>query len=589
MWLSDRLPEDMPAARVMIYGYESGLQGSTSFANLDDLASTLQIAICRLLRSGRKRPLVLIGHSLDLVNLVSACLFFGVPNDGMDIKSLIPMVSDQPNRFLLESLAAMNSQILMLQGKNFSRILGQARFEIFCFYETELSPTAAKGPETGKYKMIGPRRCLVTRKSATSCLPGAVSPNHAVAINRTHSDLVKFASHDSDYDAVTHVLGEIQRRCGDPSSRPNVMGNGATNGNGREPSHENHNGRDGGHGHETFMSIFLVPYTRNPDFVGRSHILGQLKSGFEHGQKFTDGTSQPIVAIYGLGGIGKTQIALAYIYWLRETHPQVSTFWVHASSAERFRQAYAFIAQECQVPGYDDPKADVLSLVKTWLRSQDRGRWLMVIDNADDIHLFSQPGNLGKWIPECPHGSVLVTTRNKAVGLRLTRSGRLIEVEKMDEGESRQLLQEKLGADDLDPDDSSSLSARLEHLPLALVQAAAFIQEMDISVKEYLRLLEKSDHDLVDLLSEGFETVGRDSETPHAVVETWILSFEHIQRQDTFSGELLSLMSLFDRQTIPQNFLSDYSKQQQAQELRGEMQLVKALGGSQGIFVYHGR
>jgi tetratricopeptide (TPR) repeat protein len=202
----------------------------------------------------------------------------------------------------------------------------------------------------------------------------------------------------------------------------------------------------------------------------------------------------------------------------------------------------------------------------------------MIIDNADDAQLFSGPGNLGKWIPECAHGSVLITTRNKVAGSRLTRGRCLIEVGTMDEGESRQLLQEKLDAENPNAHDLSALCSRLEYLPLALVQAAAFIQEMGISVNEYLRLLDKSDQQLVDLLNEEFETVGRDSETPHAVVETWILSFEQIQRQDTFAGELLSLMSVFDRQAIPKKFLSDYSERQEVQEPRGEMQLIKALG-----------
>lgn len=163
MWLSDSLPRDMPAARVMIYGYESGLQRSTSFAGLDDLAGSLQIAIYRLLRSGHGKRLVPIGHSLggllikevlirmaesasksDLINRVAGCLFFGVPNDGIDTESLIPIVNDQPNRFLLESLNSMNPQISRIQKRNFSGVLSRAEFEIFCFYETRLSPTAAK-------------------------------------------------------------------------------------------------------------------------------------------------------------------------------------------------------------------------------------------------------------------------------------------------------------------------------------------------------------------------------------------------------------------------------------------------------------
>lgn len=162
MWLADSLPRDLPSARVMVYGYKSGLQNSTSFAGLEDLASSLQIALCSLLRSGMKR-LVLIGHSLggllvkevlirmadsdydsDLVGLVFGCLFFGVPNDGMDIESLVPIVNNQPNKHLLESLDAMNPQILRLQGRNFSKVLDRANFELFCFYETRWSPTAAK-------------------------------------------------------------------------------------------------------------------------------------------------------------------------------------------------------------------------------------------------------------------------------------------------------------------------------------------------------------------------------------------------------------------------------------------------------------
>ena len=157
----------------------------------------------------------------------------------------------------------------------------------------------------------------------------------------------------------------------------------------------------------------------------------------------------------------------------------------------------------------------------------------------------------------------------------------------MDKDESYQLLCTKLEVEELDRNELSLLSSRLEYLPLALVQAAAFIVENTIPVKEYLRLLGQSDQQLVDLLSEEFETAGRDSETPRAVTETWILSFEQIQRQSGFAGELLSLMSLFDRQAIPRAFLSQYSEQQQGQKLRGELQLTKALECSRHFLSLH--
>ena len=82
---------------------------------------------------------------LKLVKATYGIVFFGVPHDGMDISSLIPMVRDGPNRFLIESISHVNSQILSIQQREFHAALGdQGDSEIFCFYETEKSPTAHK-------------------------------------------------------------------------------------------------------------------------------------------------------------------------------------------------------------------------------------------------------------------------------------------------------------------------------------------------------------------------------------------------------------------------------------------------------------
>ncbi|KAJ0165496.1 hypothetical protein CTA2_11060 [Colletotrichum tanaceti] len=276
--------------------------------------------------------------------------------------------------------------------------------------------------------------------------------------------------------------------------------------------------------------------------------------------KATSGCSQVMV---------KTQIALAYAFWLQQAHPDVSVFWVHASNAERFRQAYSSIAQECGIPGHDDPKADMLTLVKTSLEKGFRGRWLMVIDNADDTQLFFPPdslagnststnpttgtkGGLGRYIPECRHGSIIITSRNKQTASRLVRDNSVLKVGAMSESETGQLLQAML-SDEFSTEAASVLSAHLEHLPLAIAQAAAFIQENSISIAKYLQLLEESDDILVEQLSEPFEAVGRDSETPHALTATWIVSFNQIQQQDVLASEILSFACLLDRQGIPED------------------------------------
>ncbi|KAK4441964.1 hypothetical protein QBC34DRAFT_419429 [Podospora aff. communis PSN243] len=227
MWLADSLPQDLPTARVMIYGSNNRIPNSTSFAELDDLAGSFYLALVQILRSKPGNSLVVMGHSLGgllikealvrllesendaiLLSQIAGCVFFGVPNDGMAIESLIPMVGDQVNRSLLESIRHVNSQILRIQKRAFSRVLAASRISVFCLFETELSPTAIRVGE--EYKMEGPLDYLVTQPSATSCLPPNSPPDHSIAIPRTHSELVKFALHDNEYDKVIYVLSQIR-------------------------------------------------------------------------------------------------------------------------------------------------------------------------------------------------------------------------------------------------------------------------------------------------------------------------------------------------------------------------------------------
>lgn len=163
MWLADSLPQDLPTARVIVFGYNTALQNSTSFAELDDIAGWFHAAMSRIFQSGSRKPIILIGHSLGglliketlirlsesdtdaaLLRLIVGVFFFGVPNDGMKIESLIPMVCDQPNRSLIQSLRDVNLQVLGMQRRNFFKVITKFPLEIYCFYETELSPTAEK-------------------------------------------------------------------------------------------------------------------------------------------------------------------------------------------------------------------------------------------------------------------------------------------------------------------------------------------------------------------------------------------------------------------------------------------------------------
>ncbi|PCD20339.1 hypothetical protein AU210_016206 [Fusarium oxysporum f. sp. radicis-cucumerinum] len=589
MWLRDSLPYDLtredtlnPMARVMVYGYESCVANSNSFQNLEDLATSFHNSLLALAHTPTTRPIIFIAHSLGgliiketlitlsksknednlkLAKAVYGIVFFGVPHDGMDISSLIPMVENGPNRFLVESINRINSQILSIQRREFHTALGgEGDSEIICFYETEESRTAQKDKH-GNWTMRGPRACLVTKSSATRCRSWEDGPEHTCAIARTHSDMVKFSRQDHEYDKSRERLRGLARRA--------LMAQ--------------HRKRSAG-------AKFVVPYIKNPDYVDRSATWEKLKMQLGLDQRQGAADTRQRVSLFGLGGVGKTQIALAYVYWLREEFPDVSVFWVHASTEERFRQSYASIAEECDIPGRNDTKLDLLMLVKAWLEKKLKAQWLMVIDNADDAQLFfprqqntaHRPNEkLGRYIPECAHGSILVTTRNKLAGSRFAQGRPPIEVGNMTSDESSQLMRNILENDDIRDDEISGLATRLENLPLALAQAAAFIQENTISISRYIRLLDESNVALVDRLSEPFETVGRDSDTPHAVTATWIISFKQIEKQDRFTGEILSLISLFDRQAIPREFITYYWQRKTVSEVDKPIQearVTKALG-----------
>ncbi|CEL03059.1 Putative G. violaceus kinesin [Aspergillus calidoustus] len=189
-------------------------------------------------------------------------------------------------------------------------------------------------------------------------------------------------------------------------------------------------------------------------------------------------------------------------------------------------------------------------------------------------------GGLAAYIPESPRGSVLVTTRNKQVAVRLTKNQSIIELRRMNKIEADELLRTTLDGIEQEADNrqGSPLAARLEYLPLALVQAAAYIRMNSMSVDRYLELLDNSEDSLVELLNKNFDAVGRDPDTPHAVAATWMLSFQKIEQQSPLAGEVLSLLCFFDRQAIPMEFVYHCQQQQQDRGYQTAIRVEEAVG-----------
>jgi tetratricopeptide (TPR) repeat protein len=278
----------------------------------------------------------------------------------------------------------------------------------------------------------------------------------------------------------------------------------------------------------------------------------------------------------------KSQLAIEYSYQFREQSPDTWVFWVHASNTARFEESYRNIAERVKMPDWNNPDVNTLRLVDIWLRDEANGKWLMIVDNADDATVFSYPvstikkvetsksptseATLLEFLPQSQNGAILVTSRSRDVAFSITGDTRdIIRVDPMDKGLAVDLLRKKL-PDNFDENDAKELVHALDYMPLAISQAAAFISQRapQTSVSKYLQDIQSSDVDRAKLLSKAVADTRRDGRASNSIITTWQISFENINRERPSAARLLSLMCLFDRQGIPKSLIEDgYQKEEQ--------------------------
>src|SRR6266566_797366 len=238
------------------------------------------------------------------------------------------------------------------------------------------------------------------------------------------------------------------------------------------------------------LALWTVPYRRNPHFTGRDELLERLTQHLTPAcSEEPTNTRRAVLtqprAIKGLGGIGKTQIALEYAYRAREQGRYTHTLWIHAAHEETILSSFVALAQllpEGVVHPETNPHQLVAQVIR-WLE-QCQEPWLLIFDNADELPLV-QPYLLcqGK-------GSVLLTTRSQAVAALASS----LDVEAMGVMEGIQFLLHRthqLDATDEQSNEAANVVIALDGFPLALDQAGAYIEETGCSFGDYLRLYEQ--------------------------------------------------------------------------------------------------
>ncbi|KAL2195571.1 hypothetical protein P885DRAFT_39746, partial [Corynascus similis CBS 632.67] len=249
-------------------------------------------------------------------------------------------------------------------------------------------------------------------------------------------------------------------------------------------------------------------------------------------------------SIVGLGGVGKTQVALQLAYWAKEHRPEFSIFWVSALSNATFKHAFTEIASKLLIQG-DSEDDDLLESVRRYLSSEAAGSWFLVVDNADDRDVLFGSADLSRgiigYLPESENGLTLFTTRSREVAVSVTGSDDILR----DEWASVELLK------------------GLTYLPLAITQAAAYINTKQVSLAEYVELLYSTQRETIDLLNEEFRDNTQYSGAQNAVATTWFASFDQIRETDKAATNLLSFISCIEPKGIPQSLFPDSESTEQ--------------------------
>jgi hypothetical protein len=276
----------------------------------------------------------------------------------------------------------------------------------------------------------------------------------------------------------------------------------------------------------TVPPIWSVP-ARNADFTGRAAVLERMRDKLAGGGM----TSLVALALYGLGGVGKTQLALEYAHRFMADYDLV--WWVPSERSEEISVALADLARKMGLK-VSENMAEAADAALEELRRDVSPHWLLIFDNADD------PKQLEPYLP-AGSGHVLITSRNQA----WTRTAEPLEVEVFTKEESVAHLLRHVP--DFKPEDAVQVADALGNLPLAVEQASAWLEQTGMPAQAYVAELATQATRILAL--------NQPPDYPTPVVATWNLSLERLQQRSPAAVRLLQLLAFFSPGPISMDLL----------------------------------
>ncbi|MGW1764755.1 FxSxx-COOH system tetratricopeptide repeat protein [Streptomyces sp. NPDC002073] len=283
----------------------------------------------------------------------------------------------------------------------------------------------------------------------------------------------------------------------------------------------------------TVPKIWNAP-PRNTGFTGRSIVLERMRDQLGGGISVV--LPQP-QTLFGLGGVGKTQVALEYVHRFMADYDLV--WWISSEQTDDVVAGLAELAVRLGAQTGEDMAAASQEAIDLLRRGVPTSRWLLVFDNADD------PETLKRFFPPGGPGHVLVTSRNQS----WSQYGDALPVDVFLREESIEHLQRR--APGLTPEDADQVATAVGDLPLAVEQAGAWIAETATPVGSYLEQLAQQAARVLGL--------NQPAGYPEPVAATWNVSIERLQSRSPAAVRLLQLCAFFAPEPISANLL--YSKE----------------------------
>ncbi|MFZ5450209.1 MAG: FxSxx-COOH system tetratricopeptide repeat protein [Thermodesulfobacteriota bacterium] len=343
-----------------------------------------------------------------------------------------------------------------------------------------------------------------------------------------------------DTDAARERLFvEIEQRRAKPSSAPRFPGARAAQEAPRFPG--------------ALPPIWNLLHRRNPNFTGREQLLEDIRASL------AGSGAAPLTALCGLGGVGKTQLALEYAYRFALDYDLV--WWVRAEDPLALAGDYAGLAVPLALPeaAAAEQEVQVTAVCQALGRRQ---KWLLIFDNA------AEPQDLQGYVPQGGAGHVLITSRNPV----WRGVAKPLDIKVWERPDAVAFLLQRTGQQD--DAAAAELAAELGDLPLALEQAGAYMEESGCALAHYLDLFRTRRR---EILKRGQPS----QDYPDTVATTWELSFQQVKAASPAAVDLLNLCAFLAPDDIPKQLLeqgAEHLPEPLAAAVQDPLALDDALG-----------